>query len=243
MQYAVDDLRGFYAGEPRVEALELEAELLVVDAHEVQDGGVQVADMAPVYDGFVAEFVGFTISSAAFDSGAGHEVGESFGIVIASIAALADRLAAELSAPDDEGFVEQTALLQVGKERGNWLVDLGAMDFQVFLDAIVGVPVLLLMAAALIDLDEPNTSLDQAAGDETLAAKRSRTERERMLGLWVVQAVQLFGGSGLSSEIKRFRGGCLKLKGQFVAGDAGLQLGVARTRGKVLRVERVGSAN
>src|SRR5258708_3845861 len=131
--------------------------------------------MASIHHGFVAELVGFAVRSTALDSGTGHEVGESFGIVIASIAALADRLAAELSAPDDEGFVEQTALLQVGQQGRNWLVDLGAMDLQVLLDAVVGVPVLLLMAAALINLDEPNTSLDQPAGDEALAAKRGPT--------------------------------------------------------------------
>ena len=38
MQYAVDDLRGFYAGEPRVEALELVAKCIRIDAELLSEG-------------------------------------------------------------------------------------------------------------------------------------------------------------------------------------------------------------
>ena len=45
------------------------------------------------------------------------------------------------------------------------------MDAEVFLHAVVGIPVLLLVAAAVVNLDEANTPLDQSPGDEALATK------------------------------------------------------------------------
>ena len=52
------------AGQPLVEALELEREPLVVDAQAVQDRGVQVVDVDRVLDDVVAEVVGLAVDDA-----------------------------------------------------------------------------------------------------------------------------------------------------------------------------------
>ena len=53
--------RMFDAGQPLVEALELEGEPFVVDAQAVQDRGVQVVDVDRVLDDVVAEVVGLAV--------------------------------------------------------------------------------------------------------------------------------------------------------------------------------------
>ena len=57
-QYPLQHVCRFHPRQPRVEALEFEAEGLVPDAELVQHRGVQVVDGADVLDGGVAEVVG-----------------------------------------------------------------------------------------------------------------------------------------------------------------------------------------
>ena len=54
----------FDAGEPHVEALELEGQAAVVDAQAVQDRGVEVVDVDRVLDDVVAEVVGLAVDDA-----------------------------------------------------------------------------------------------------------------------------------------------------------------------------------
>ena len=75
--------------------------------------------------------------------------------MIAPVArALHQRLAAKLAAPDHERFIEQAALFEIAEQRGDGLVDLGTVNLQVLLDAVVRVPVLLLMSATVINLHD-----------------------------------------------------------------------------------------
>src|SRR5438105_7475663 len=166
----------------------------------------------------MAKFVGFAVGGAAFDAGARHEISKSFGIVIAAVASLADRLAAKFSAPHHEGLVQQSTLFEVSEERGDRLVDLGAMNLEVLLHAIVGIPVLLLVSAAMIDLHEAHAALNQPARNQALAAEGRRAECEWMVGLGSVQSVHYFGRRRFASQIQGFGSRRLKLKGQFVAG-------------------------
>ena len=67
-----DDLGGFHAGEAHVEALELFGETMVIDAKEVEQGGVEVADVNHVLDGVVSQFVGGAMAETGFDARARH---------------------------------------------------------------------------------------------------------------------------------------------------------------------------
>ena len=51
-------------GEAEVAALEAEGQLLVVEAEQVQDRGVEVVDVDAVFDGAEAEFVGLAEDGA-----------------------------------------------------------------------------------------------------------------------------------------------------------------------------------
>lgn len=68
-------------GEAVVAAVVAVGEFFVIEAEEVEEGGVEVVDVDFVFDGFVAELVGGTMMHAGFDAAAGHPDGEAFGIV------------------------------------------------------------------------------------------------------------------------------------------------------------------
>ena len=81
----------------------------VVDAHEMENGRVQIVDVEFVLDGAEAEVVSRTDGGAGFDAAAGHPHGETGRIVVAAVALLAHRRATELTTPDDECFIKQAA--------------------------------------------------------------------------------------------------------------------------------------
>ena len=100
----------FEASEALLEAVVIEGELLVVNAEQVQRGGVEFVAVGDVFDGFEAKFVGAAVASAALDAAAGHPGGESTSIVVAAFAcALRGGLAAEFGGADDERVFQQTA--------------------------------------------------------------------------------------------------------------------------------------
>src|SRR6266536_4187637 len=129
----------------------------------------------PVDCGLVAQLVGFAVTVPALGATARQPVEETLGIVVAAaVGSLRHRLPAKLAAPDDQRLVQQPAPLQVRQERMNRPIDLGSVDLQVLLDAVVGVPVLLVVSAAGVDLHETDAALDQPPRDQTLPAEMRR---------------------------------------------------------------------
>src|SRR6184192_1541723 len=93
-------------GEAEVAALEAVGETLVVEAEEVEDGGLEVVDVVLFLDGGEAELIGLA-DDAVSDAAAGDVHGEGVDVMVAADgdADLAHRRAAELAAPDDERVV------------------------------------------------------------------------------------------------------------------------------------------
>ena len=91
-------------GEAEVAAAVAVGEAGVVEAHLVQDGGVQVVDVDAVFDGDEAEVVGGAVGQAAAEAAAGEPHGEAEGVVVAAGGAFGLRRAAELAAPEDDAF-------------------------------------------------------------------------------------------------------------------------------------------
>ena len=129
-------------GEAEVAAGVGVGEFFVIEAEEVEDGGVEVVDGGDIDGGAAAEFVGLAIADAAFDTGAHHPGGEGVGVVIASAGAfLMGGHAAEFGAPDDEDIVQHAALFEIGEEGGGGLIEDGTMAFVVGFEGFVGIPV------------------------------------------------------------------------------------------------------
>ena len=92
-------------GETEVSSLEAVGELFVVEAEEVEEGGVEVVDVDFAVDHSEAEFVALAVDVPLLEAGAGHPHCEGFDVVVAAdgFAVFAHWGAAEFSAPDDEG--------------------------------------------------------------------------------------------------------------------------------------------
>src|SRR5688500_5637099 len=86
--------------QPEVAALEAEGEFGVVEAEEVEEGGVQVVDVDLVLGGVEAELVGLAEGEPRFDAAAGQPHAEAVGMMVAAVVATLDhRRAAEFAPP------------------------------------------------------------------------------------------------------------------------------------------------
>ena len=205
------------AGELAIEAAVEIGQALMVEAHEVKNRGVEVPDVMAVLDRLMPDLVGGPVAGAGLDSSAGKPIGKALGVVItAVVVSLGDRLAAELSTPDHQGVFEKPALLQVGEQSGNRLVNFGAMNVQVLLNPVVSIPVLLLVPTTMVDLYKTNTTLNKAARDEALTRKRSRPDRKLMPGFRIIDTVELTGPVGFLLKVKGLRGRRLQLEGELL---------------------------
>jgi hypothetical protein len=159
------------------------------------------------------------------DAGAGEPAGEAVRVVVAAEGAfLEERHASELGAPDDEGVGEQAALAEVADEGGGGLVEDGAVFVVLFLELGVTVPVEVAGAGvgAVEELDEADAAFDQAAGEDAVAGEGGFDRVGRVVGAVEAEDVGGFGG-----EIAEAGHAQLHTGGEFVAGDAGEQAGVA----------------
>src|SRR4051812_9097110 len=102
-------------GEPEVAALEPVGELFVIEAKQMENGGLQIVDMNFVAGNGKPEFVGFAIHEPVLHAAPGEEHGEAVGIMVAAKnfagggAAFAEGCASEFATPHDEGIIEQAA--------------------------------------------------------------------------------------------------------------------------------------
>lgn len=223
-------------GESSFQAVVVVGETFVVEAEEMEDGGVEVVDADGVLFGFGAEVVGGTVAVAFFNSGSGEEAGEGVGVVVAAGAvALEERHAAEFGGPDDEGVVEHAALFEVGDEGGGGLVhDLGLHGVGV-LNVGVTVPVGDAVSSrgvgAVEELDDADAFFEEAPGEDAV------------FGVFLfevgpgVGAVLFVDGGGFVGEVHHFGNGDLHFAGEFVARNAGGEVGVARIFFEVVSVE------
>ena len=111
--------------QPEAPALVTVGEALVVDAEQVQDGGLEVVDVHAAVGDVVAEVVGFAVDVAGPGAAAGHPHGKATGMVVAAVVvvgepALREAGTAEFAAPDDQRVFEQAALFEVDEERLRW---------------------------------------------------------------------------------------------------------------------------
>jgi len=113
--------RSVLSCQPELAPLRAVREPLVIDAHQVQDGGIEIVDVHRVLDDVVAELVGLAVDEPRLHAAAREPHAEVAAVVIAPEVglqrSLCERRPAELGAEDDERVVEQSALLQVAHQR------------------------------------------------------------------------------------------------------------------------------
>ena len=128
-------------GQAAVYAAVAEAEFGVIEAQQIQDRGVLVVAHRLVFGGRERELVARAVAGASLDAAACEPAYERVAVVIAAVAPLAVRRAAEFGRPIDERFVEQAALLQVLQQAGDRLIRAAAHPFEVGIGPYVAVVV------------------------------------------------------------------------------------------------------
>lgn len=212
--------------EAHVSRGEAEGALGVVDAEEVEHGGVEIVDLDFVFYGLVAPVVGCSVANPRLDAAAGHPGGKAEGVVIAPVSALGEGSASEFAGPDDERFVEKAEFFQIGDQGGDRLID-GFAVFTVTIDEIVVLVPAIAIAAGAGEFNEADAALHKASGEETLAAKSFGLIE---IGL---QTIHFFHGVGLAFEVEKLgnrglhpEGGFVIKNGRFdllLAGEPGLR--------------------
>src|SRR5690349_17255101 len=109
-----------YVGEPEIAAAVTVRQFRVLDAEQVQDGGVDVVHVDRLLDGLEAEVVGSAVDRAALDRAAGKPHGEPERIVVAaalhgglSAADFAHRGASKLGAANYQRVLPEAARFEV----------------------------------------------------------------------------------------------------------------------------------
>lgn len=146
----------------------------MIDAHQVQQGRVEVVDVDFVFDRVKSEVIGGSVMIARLYPGSRHPDREAVGVVVAtvllttrnSIEKFEGGSASEFAAADDEGVVEQTAPVQVVQETGDGLVHGLGVAAMACLQRGMLVPVIAVASGCVIDGDVADPRLGEAPGEE-----------------------------------------------------------------------------
>ena len=217
-----------------LDAVVVERQPLVVDAQQVQDGGVEVVGRHRVDDRGIADGVGGPVGEALLEPRAGQDVGEALRVVVAAAAELARSAWANGVRPNSVVIMttvesSRPRILEVADQPGDRPVDAAGLAGVALVaaagDVVVGVPG---DAVARPELDHPDAPLDQPPGDQAVAG--------RVAALVAVEPVELLDVAGLGGEVRRLGDGRLHPRRQLVAPDArGQGIGL----GLLLQVDRV----
>ena len=93
-------------GEAAVGAVIAEGQFFVIDAEQMENGGVQIVTIRFVFDCAPGPFVTLTISNSRLESRAGHPGNEGAAVMIAANAALAKGHAAKFGRPNQKCLLE-----------------------------------------------------------------------------------------------------------------------------------------
>jgi len=89
-------------GQPEIAPAETIGQSLVIKSQKVQNGGVKIVYVHTVLDGVIADIIGCAVNKTGFHTAAGHPYRIAVWIVIAPVAAFADRRASKFAGPNDQ---------------------------------------------------------------------------------------------------------------------------------------------
>ena len=178
----------------------------------------------------MADLVGLAERDPRLHAPPGHPDAEALAVVVATAGAslpFRDRKPADLPTPVDEGRVEEAARLQIGDEGRGRFVGSAADGGEPLADIRVVVPGL----SPQKQLHKPHAPFHEPPGDQ---AARAVFLRDR-----VVEAVEAVGGLGLLGDVERVGGRELHPRGQLIAGDPGVEIGLTGMTLAVAAVESI----
>ena len=120
-------------GQAEVAALIPVGQTFVIDAEHVQDGGVEVVNMDPVFRDVVAVIVRGSMGIPGLSPATGHPNRVATGVmvppeIVGVELSLAIIRPPEFPAPNDQGILKHAPLLKIGNKGGGGLVGLLALS-------------------------------------------------------------------------------------------------------------------
>ena len=100
------------SSQPLVQPAMEKRQPVVIQTHQVQEGGMQIGDMAALLDCLEAEFIRGAVSDSSFDAASCEPTAEALGMMVSS-GPLGCWRAAEFGSPDDQRILQQSAAFQV----------------------------------------------------------------------------------------------------------------------------------
>lgn len=203
----------------------------MIESEEMEEGGVEVAEVDLAFDALGTGIAGATMGEAGFDPATGQPKGEGAGVVPGLIFAIArgETGAAELTAPDNEGILKQTALIEVVEQGSDRCIGGGAVGMEVA--AVVG----MLVPAAVIELDEAHPCLAESSCQQALAAEVRGFAGA--CGIIFADLIALEGGGGLAAEVEQVWCDGLHAEAEFQCLDDALELGGICATEEVVAIE------
>ena len=106
-EYSGDDLVDYFARhvcQSEATTVVLVSQFFMIQAEQVQDGGVQIVEVNFVFSRLESDFVLRAVVDAAFNTAAGHPRAEAVRVMVSSrlLPGLSNRQATKLAAPDNE---------------------------------------------------------------------------------------------------------------------------------------------
>ena len=157
-----------HVGQTHVTTAETIRESFVIEPQQVQDRGVQVVDGCDLIDGMHPKFVSRAVRDSTLHATSGEPHAEALGMMIATIGPSGMRSAAELTGPDDERFIQQSALLEIDEQPGDGLIGIERVLLVSLLEIAMLVPSAVGLTRRAIDLDESHARFDQPSCPEAL---------------------------------------------------------------------------
>ena len=194
------------------------SEVFVIKPKQVEDGCPKIIDVALVLRYVVPKFVGGPVDGPALDSSSGQPNGIAIWIVVSAIASLRKRSTSELASPNNDGFIEQAAALEVTKQPCDGLVYLKSHGLVTFFQLPVLIPGIGGIAGSdsfieATEFDEAYAPFHQPAGEEALAGISCS------LPVGGIETVKFLGILGFAAEVAQFGDCALHAVGGFVVPD------------------------
>ncbi len=102
-------------GKAEVTSIVAIGEALMVEAHEGEQGGVEVIDVHAPLHSLDTKLIGAAMGVASLQSSTCKEHGVAGDVVIAAIGSLGCGLAAKLRAEEHERLIQQAAIFEIGE--------------------------------------------------------------------------------------------------------------------------------
>lgn len=214
-------------GEPTLQTIVIKGQSLMIQAHQVQEGGVEVVQARRMFFGFEPESIAATVTVSFSDACPSQKTGEGVWVVVApGTISLKKGHAPKFRAPYDQSVFQQSALFKVANQGSRRLVHDFCLHGVGFLNVGVRVPVGDPVAAGRItpveELNHTHPFFQQAPGEDAVSGVVP-FEIASLIGS--VSAVNV---GGLIFQAHHFRYRSLHATGKLVAGDACSQIVIAR---------------